>query len=162
MKLDFSKMDIGTFQFNFVRTVMVAPTGGAEVNECLKAAALIKDNDAEGWVKEWASIAEAASQAAGQAMQLGQLDAGRRAFLRASNYYRSAMFLLPPSDARLDQYLTCSRQTFHQAAGLFSPQIEIVDIPFEGAHLPGYFLSAGVGPYFMTVKIFQQPNYLIV
>ena len=41
MKLDFSKMDIGTFQFNFVRTVMVASTGGAEVSDCLKAAALI-------------------------------------------------------------------------------------------------------------------------
>ena len=119
----------------------MAPTGGAEVNECLKAAALIKDNDAEGWVKEWASIAEAASQAAGQAMQLGQLDAGRRAFLRASNYYRSAMFLLPPSDARLDQYLTCSRQTFHQAAGLFSPQIEIVDIVMNPSPLIPTFLS---------------------
>ena len=32
---------------------------------------------------------------------------------------------------------------FHTAAKLFSPQIEIVDIPFGDARLPGYFLTAG-------------------
>jgi pimeloyl-ACP methyl ester carboxylesterase len=143
MKLDFSNMDIGTFQYNFVRTLMVAPTGGAEVSECLKAAAMIKDNDEDGWAREWASLAEKAAQAAGQAMQAGQTLAARQAYLRASNYYRAAMFSLPPTDPRLDQYLKSSREIFHQAASLFSPQIELVDIPFEGAHLPGYFLSAG-------------------
>jgi len=143
MKLDFSKMDIGTFQFNFVRTLMVVPTGGAEVSECLKAAATIKDNDEEGWVQEWANIAEKAARVAGQAMQKDQTITARRAYMRASNYYRSAMFSLPPTDARLDQYLKLSRDIFHKAAKLFSPPIEVVDIPFEGAHLPGYFLSAG-------------------
>lgn len=143
MKLDFSKMDIGTFQFNFVRTLMVAPTGGAEVSECLKAAAMIKDNDEEGWVREWANIAETAANVAGRAMQSGQTATARLAYMRASNYYRAAMFSLPHTDIRLDQYLTLSRDTFHKAAKLFSPPIEAVEIPFEGAHLPGYFLSAG-------------------
>jgi hypothetical protein len=72
MKLDFSNMNIGTFQYNFVRTLMVAPTGGAEVSECLKASAMIKDNDEDGWAQEWASLAEKAAQAAGQSMQAGQ------------------------------------------------------------------------------------------
>jgi pimeloyl-ACP methyl ester carboxylesterase len=143
MKLDFSKMDIGTFQFNFARTLMVVPTGGAQVNECLQAALRIKDNDEESWVQEWAAIAEAAALAAGQAMQAGQVTAARQAYLRASNYYRSAMFSLPHSDERLYKYLTLSRDTFHQAAGLFTPMIEVIEIPFEKAHLPGYFLSAG-------------------
>jgi dienelactone hydrolase len=143
MKLDFSKMNIGTFQFNFARTLMVAATGGAEVSECLKAAARIKDHDEEGWVQEWTSIGEKAAQAAGQAMGSGQAITARQAYLRASNYYRAAMFSLPPTDVRLDPYLKLSRETFHQAAKLFSPQIEVVDIPFEQAHLPGYFLSAG-------------------
>jgi pimeloyl-ACP methyl ester carboxylesterase len=143
MKLDFSKMDIGTFQFNFVRTLMVAPTGGAEVNECLKAAALIKDNDEEGWVQEWAIIAEEVAQGAEQALQSGHVITARQAYMRASNYYRAAMFSLAPTDERLDKYLKSSRDTFHKAARLFSPQIEVVDIPFQDAHLPGYFLSAG-------------------
>jgi hypothetical protein len=143
MKLDFSKMDIGTFQFNFVRTLMVVPTGGAQVNECLKAALRIKDKDEESWVQEWAAIAAETAQAAGQAMLAGQMSAARQGYLRASNYYRSAMFSLPPSDQRLYEYLTLSRETFHQAAGLFTPPIEVLYIHFENAHLPGYFLSAG-------------------
>jgi pimeloyl-ACP methyl ester carboxylesterase len=145
MKLDFSKMDIGTFQFNFVRTLTVAPTGGAEVSECLKAAALIKDNDEEGWVKEWASIAADAAQTGEKALQAGQTAAARRAFLRASNYYRTAMFSLAPTDERLQNYLRLSREIFQQAAPLFTPQIEVIEIPFENARLPGYFLSAGAG-----------------
>ncbi len=81
MKLDFSKMDIGTFQFNFVRTLMVAPTGGADVSECLKAAATIKDNDEGGWVQEWVSIAENVAQVAEQAMQSGQTITARQAYM---------------------------------------------------------------------------------
>ena len=143
MKLDFHKMDIGSFPFNCVRTLMVAGTGGAEVNECLLAAERIKDKNEESWVREWASMAEKVSQAAEQAMQSGQAITARQAYMRASNYYRTAMFSLPPTDDRLFKYLTLSRDSFHQAAKLFSPPIEAVDIPCGDARLPGYFLSAG-------------------
>lgn len=143
MKLDFSNMDVGTFQFNFVRALMVASTGGADVGECLKAAALIRDNDEESWVREWANIAEKAAQEADRYMRSGQTINARHAFLRASNYYSAAMFYLSPSDARLNSYIELSRDNFHRAAELFSPPIEAVDIPFEGARLPGYFMAAG-------------------
>ena len=121
-------MDIGTFQFNFARTLMVAPTGGADVGECLKAAALIKDDDPEGWARAWAAIAEASARAAAQALQAGQGITARQAFLRASNYYRAAMFSLPPSESRLDQYLKLSRETFHLAVKLSSGLIEEFNI----------------------------------
>lgn len=143
MKLDFHKMDIGSFPFNYLRTLMVAGTGGAELNECLLAAERIKDKNEESWVREWASMAEKVSQAAEQAMQSGQAITARQAYMRASNYYRTAMFSLPPTDDRLFKYLTLSRDSFHQAAKLFSPPIEAVDIPCGDARLPGYFLSAG-------------------
>ena len=143
MKLDFHKMDIGSFPFNYVRTLMVAGTGGAELNECLLAAERIKDNNEESWVREWAIIAEKVAQAAEQAMQSGQTITARQAYLRASNYYRAAMFSLPPTDDRLFKYLTLSRDYFQKAAKLFSPPIEVVEIPFGDARLPGYFLSAG-------------------
>lgn len=145
MKLDFSnkQMDIGTPAFNFVRTLMVAGTGGAELNECLLAAERIKQNDEESWIREWSNIAKSVHRNADQAAQLGQIVTARQSFLRASNYYRAAMFSLPHTDARLDSFLTSSRECFHRAAALFSPQIEVVNIPFGDAQLPGYFLSAG-------------------
>jgi hypothetical protein len=144
MKLDFHKMDIGSFPFNFVRTLMVAGTGGAEVNECLLAAERIRDNNEESWVREWASLAEKVSQAAEQAMQAGQTVTARQAYMRASNYYRAAMFSLSPTDDRLGQYLTFSREYFRKAAQLFAPPIEVMEIPCGVARLPGYFLSAGL------------------
>ena len=143
MKLDFSDMDIGTPQFNFVRTLMVAPTGGAEISECLQAAANIRDNNLEDWVRGWAILAENAFQAAGQARQAGRIADSRSAYLRASNYFRAAMFSLPPTDGRFFPFLTRSREAFHEAAKLFSPPIEAIDIPFGAARLPAYFLSAG-------------------
>ena len=145
MKLDFGKkaMNIGTSAFNFVRTLMLAGTGGAEINECLVTAERIRRNDDESWIREWARLAESVNRVADQAGRSGQTVTARQAYLRASNYYRAAMFSLPHTDARLDSYLSSSRECFHRAAKLFSPQIEVVDIPFGDARLPGYFLSAG-------------------
>jgi pimeloyl-ACP methyl ester carboxylesterase len=149
VKLAFSNksMDIGTFEFNFMRTLMVAGTGGAEISDCFLVADRIKQNDAESWVREWALMAERVRQSAISASQLGQQVTARHAFLRASNYYRTAMFSLPHTDARLDRYLTASRDCFHEAAKLAGSSVEVVEIPFGGARLPAYFISAALpGP----------------
>jgi pimeloyl-ACP methyl ester carboxylesterase len=144
VKLRFSKraMDIGTPDFNFMRALTVAGTGAAEINECFLVADRIKENDPEGWVREWALVAEQVHRSATAAIRLGQPITARQAELRASNYYRSAMFSLPHTDARLGRYLTASRDCFHEAAKLFSPCIEVLEIPFGNARLPAYFLSA--------------------
>ncbi|MFI5064004.1 MAG: alpha/beta fold hydrolase [Streptosporangiales bacterium] len=145
VKMDFSRkaMDIGTFQFNFVRTLSLAGTGGAEVAECLLAAGRVKSRDQESWVREWAALAEKVERAAVAAADGGQPVTARQAYLRASNYYRAAMFSLAPSDSRLDGYLTKSRELFRAAAPLLRPPVEPVMIPFGAASLPGYFLTAG-------------------
>ena len=145
MKLDFGEkaMDIGTSTFNFVRALMVAQTGGAELNDCLVAAQRIKDRDIESWIREWAILADKASQAAGKAMEAGQTITARQAYLRASNYYRTVMSAIPCTEKGFDRYLSLSRESFHKAAKLFSPQIEVVDIPLGSARMPAYFLSAG-------------------
>jgi len=145
MNIEFSQMMmyIATFLVNLVRTLARMGTGGAEVSEYLLTAERIKDNNIESWVQEWATTADQVAQAAEQALHSGQTVTARQAYLRASNYYRSAMFSLPHSDPRLDQYLTLSRACFHNAAELCTPAIEVVELPFGNARLPGYFLSAG-------------------
>jgi pimeloyl-ACP methyl ester carboxylesterase len=145
MKLDLGHkvMDIGTFGFNLVRTLMVAGTGAAEVSECLFAADAVKDGDPESWVGEWASLAERVRGSAERALAAEQAITARQAYFRASNYFRAAMLSLPHTDAHLAKYLTASRECFHAAAKLASPAVERVDVPFNGAKLPGYFLSPG-------------------
>lgn len=155
MKLDFSKrnMDVATFPFRFMRILSLAGTGGCEVNECFLALEKTKKNNDQSWIKEWAAMAEKLEQAAEKSMKTGQTLNARQEYLRASAYYQVAMFSLSPADERLFSYLARSRELFHQAAELFSPKIELLDIPFGQARLPGYFLSGGQG---------KQPTLLVI
>jgi len=143
MKLDFKNMDVATFDFRFLRALMVTGTGGAEINECLQILAKSKGNSDESWIHEWGTMAEKVEREAEQAIRSGRTITARGAYLRASNYYRTAMFSLPPTDGRLDKYVRSNRECFQKAVKLFSLPIETVEIPFGEARLPGYFLSAG-------------------
>ena len=61
------------------------------------------------------------------------------AYLRASNYYRVAEFLLiDPEDPRIQTTWGMSKQCFAEVAKLFSPRFEPVQIPYEETSLPGY------------------------
>jgi hypothetical protein len=144
MQLDFRgrNMDIATYPFRFMRILGIAGTGGSEANECFLTLDKVKSKDEQSWIKEWANLAERTEQLAEKAIQDGQAFAARQAYLRASAYYQVAMFSLSPADHRLFDYLTHSREIFHKAAGMFSPQIEVVAIPYGEARLPAYFLSA--------------------
>jgi len=155
MKLDFSKrnMDVATFPFRFMRILSLAGTGGCEVNECFLALEKTKKNNDQSWIKEWAAMAEKLEQAAEKSMKTRQTLNARQEYLRASAYYQVAMFSLSPADERLFSYLARSRELFHQAAELFSPKIELLDISFGQARLPGYFLSGGQG---------KRPTLLVI
>jgi pimeloyl-ACP methyl ester carboxylesterase len=64
------------------------------------------------------------------------------------------MFSLSPKDTRLFEYLSHSRELFHRVAGILSPKIEVLGIPFGNATLPAYFLSGGQpkGPTLLVVN----------
>jgi len=145
MKLDFGKryMDVATFPFRFIRALTTVGTGGAEVNECFLALEKTKANNDQSWIREWAIQAEKVSRLAEKAMQAEQAVTARQAYMRACTYYQVAMFSLSPADKRLFEYLAKSRELFHKAAKLFSPQIEVLDIPFGKYRLPAYFVSGG-------------------
>ncbi len=66
---------------------------------------------------------------------------GRGDLLRARNYACCAEFFLhgQPDDPRIDYSYEQSVACFAQAAGLFSPPVEPVEIPFKPAALHGYF-----------------------
>jgi hypothetical protein len=156
MKLDFRgrNMDIATYPFRFMRILGIAGTGGCAVNECFLTLERIKNRDDQSWIREWANIAERIERLAEKAMDVGQSVTARQAYLRSSAYYQVAMFSLSPADRRLFDYLTKSRELFHKAAKMFSPQIEVLEIPFGNAHLPAYFLSGGQskGPTLVVIN----------
>jgi pimeloyl-ACP methyl ester carboxylesterase len=65
---------------------------------------------------------------------------GRDHLLRASTYYRTAEYYVDPATEAARHTGERSRECFTEAGSLFVPPLELVDVPFDGSMLPGYFL----------------------
>ena len=81
------------------------------------------------------------SRIAEESGEYGHNVSAREAYLRASNYYRTAYPFLygSPPDRRLIEAFEKETEAFRKAAELFDPQIEPIEIPYEDTTLPGYF-----------------------
>jgi pimeloyl-ACP methyl ester carboxylesterase len=130
-----------TFSFELLRTVSYAPYGGADIGECLATASQIREGDFESWYEEWCNRARHVHALADDALQQGKRVSAREAYLRASNYYRTAEFFLhgKPQDPRIMTTWGDSRATFRQAIKLMDTPVEQVLIPYEGTQIPGYY-----------------------
>jgi pimeloyl-ACP methyl ester carboxylesterase len=129
-----------TFSLQLLRTIGETYYKGADVGECLSTAYRIKEGDFESWHEEWLKTAKRIHRFADESLAFGHKVSAREAYLRASNYYRVAEFLLMnPEDPRIQVTWGGSKECFSKAAGLFSPPFESIEIPYEGTSLPGYF-----------------------
>src|SRR5260370_18870175 len=113
------------------------------MGEAWTVGAQIKGGDVTSWYNAWSSYANRLYEVAVQSRDAGHPVSARNAFLRASNYYRTAyifMFAVPVDPRVIDAY---EKQTdaFQKAAELFEPPIEILKIPYENTTLPGYFIK---------------------
>jgi pimeloyl-ACP methyl ester carboxylesterase len=127
----------------FLRTLDYGPLG-AQIGEAWVIAGKIKAPDAANWYDAWSSYADRLYDIAAKSHAAGHLVSACHAFLRASNYYRTAyifMFALPVDPRVIEAY---KRQTdsFQRAAALYEHPIEILKIPYENTTLPGYFIKA--------------------
>jgi pimeloyl-ACP methyl ester carboxylesterase len=115
---------------------------GSDRDECLEAAARVKDGDAASWQRAWEELARRLEAQAQAAHARQDVEAARAAYLRACTYYRAPLFVLPPQAATFRRTWQQMQACFQAAANLFQPQIEPIEVPFEGALLPGYFWRA--------------------
>jgi alpha-beta hydrolase superfamily lysophospholipase len=129
-----------TFSLQLLRAISETYYKGADIGECLSTAYRIKEGDFESWYQEWLKTAKRVHKYADESLAAGHEISAREAYLRASNYYRVAEFLLlDPEDPRIKTTWESSKGCFGKAASLFSPSFEPVEIPYEGTTLPGYF-----------------------
>ena len=129
------------FSFEALRAIGHTAYGGADIGECLATAYHIKEGDLESWHDEWARMAFRVRTFADESLARGHTVSAREAYLRASNYYRTAEFFLhvDPTDPRIGTTWESSVECFSEATKLFSPQFEAIEIPYDGTTLPGYF-----------------------
>ncbi len=128
-----------------LRTMGSAPYGGADIGECLATAAKVDGTNLTSWHDAWAATASTVLALAEDELAAGRTESARLAFWRASSYFRTAgvMLMAKPVDPRLVQAYARQTEAFRHGAALLAQPAEIIQIPYEGTNLPGYFYAAG-------------------
>jgi dienelactone hydrolase len=106
------------------------------------------------WREEWAAeadrIAAVADQAAGEGREI---TAGNH-YMRAGNYYYSAERFIPPGAEKMAMYRKALR-CYQAAMARLYPDIERVEVPYENASLPAYFVKGRGSGARPTVVLFD-------
>jgi dienelactone hydrolase len=122
-----------------------APWGGAEIGEVNRIGRMLKDKvgDDDAWFREWTAMAEAVEATGREKARAGKGLTAAAYLFRAAHYYHiGERFLQPKSDAGMAAYKR-GVEAFRTAAGLVRrPHIEPVEVPYEGASLPGLLVHA--------------------
>jgi hypothetical protein len=121
-----------------------APWGGAEIGEVHRIGLRLRSQmgDDSAWFSEWAREAETVEQNGRKLLAEGRGASAATYLLRAANYYHVGERFLQPKSAGLDAYRR-GVDCFRDAARLMRrPRIEHVEIPYEGASLPGVLVHA--------------------
>jgi dienelactone hydrolase len=137
----------------------MAPYGAVAMDEVdrigrrLKARAGETDLD-RAWQEEWSAMADRLAKVADTAATEGrQITAGHH-YMRAGNYYYSAERFIPPGPDKIAMYHQALR-CYQAAMERLHPEIERVDIPYENASLPAYFVKGRGGGRRPTVVLFD-------
>lgn len=135
----------------------MAPYGAVALEEIDRIGEKLKQrpDDKDAWWQEWSAMAARIERHADTAASEGrQLTAGNY-YIRAGNYYFTADRPVPPGDLKFDLYRKALR-CFHAGFERRYPQMEQVDVPFEGSALPAYFMPAeGASGRAPTVVVFD-------
>jgi dienelactone hydrolase len=132
-----------SFSFETLRAVGYTVYGGADIGEVMATAARITPGDWESWHSEWRALADRIAGIADACAANGHTVSASSAYLRASNYYRTAEFFLrydPVNDPRVAETSARAVQTFN-AASEVQAHWTPVRIPYGGIELNGYYLN---------------------
>ena len=145
MKVNFANKTVGGFNYEFVRGISTQQVGTAEFGECMETMGRIHNGNFDSWIQEWSATANRVAAYAESTLRSGDQIIARDAYLKASNYYRMAVFYAHYTDPRHTTLWKRSKDCFHCMIGLMDQPIESLDIDFEGAKLPAYFIAGGEG-----------------
>src|SRR5215510_7148617 len=129
----------------FVNMLGRASFGGADISELHKIGRLLdgkSGEDDEAWFQACVQVADEVRGHAERFRAANHPASAAPFYLRACHYYQMGeRFRTPKDGLALAAYCT-GVDCFHQFVALTDTRIEIVEVPFEGASLPGYFVHA--------------------
>ncbi len=128
------------FDTQLVRFFSFNKESGLDLGEVLSIARRIKEGDFTSWYQEWTVTAKLMEQNANQNLLEHHTVSARENYLRSSICYRAAeWFLRDNPHNEINKFLANKQCEMFQKGGvLFNPSFKVINIPFEGSHLPGY------------------------
>jgi Alpha/beta hydrolase family len=124
------------------RSAAAVCSGSADLGEVIATAGRIVPGDYDNWYSAWAALAEKTTQLASESLQGGHQLSASKAFLRATEYWRQAIFFLrhDTQDPRLQNGWRSHRAAFRAALPLLPWNVTIAALPFESGLMTTYLL----------------------
>lgn len=122
------------------RTLIAIAAEACDLGEAMATASRVTPGDYGSWFAEWSETAKAATAVGDASLGDGHTVTARKAFLRASEYWRQAFFFIRHDieDERLQEAWRQHRSTFRAAVPLMAGDTAITEIPFDGVTMTGY------------------------
>lgn len=136
------------------RTLIAIAAEACDLGEALATGRRVPAGDYDSWYTEWSETAAAATAVGDDAARGGHTVTARKAYLRASEYWRQAFFFIRADIAgeRLQYAWRHHRLAFRAALPYLEWPTETTEIPFDGATMTGYlFRPSADGPARPTV-----------
>jgi hypothetical protein len=127
-----------TMDFVFQWSLGMVRNGGGEIGEMFYIASKIEDFNPDSWTSQWPLMAEKIEKRARETEKKHKISS-REFYFRASNYYRSALAIIKPSDPNFSLYKNKYKKCYMKAFSMFG--FEYLEISFENTVLPGMFIK---------------------
>jgi alpha-beta hydrolase superfamily lysophospholipase len=126
-----------------VITKGMAPWGAVALGEIDEVVQRLhrRSREPNAWWEEWCAMAERMERAADQAAAERRDATAGNYYLRAGMYYYTGERMVPPGEQKLGIYrksLRCAQEGLKRRY----PNLEIVNVPYEGSSLAAYFLKS--------------------
>lgn len=122
------------------RSLIAVAAEAADLGEVMATAARTSPGHYDSWFDEWSATAQVAHTLGTDALRGGHVVTARKAFLRASEYWRQSFFFLRRdiADQRLQHAWRQHRQAFRSALPLLDCSAVVAEIPYDGVTMTGY------------------------
>lgn len=127
--------------FQLIRQMGAASSGGSSVGECLYLAEVIGDNDPAQWVAQFSQQAQWQEKDGLDRLYRNHTISARAQLWKASLSFRAAEYYCTPASSEQGKYGQRSAACFAAAMATTNMHFERHHIPFNNRQLPAYFIS---------------------